>query len=103
MSNLIAGHSDSVVLSGLTSLLHRAAHEAGAFVAAIRPKIKARIVDGNGKIDRGLADMEQNIVHGFGWYATYATLMQQVTDWATSLHSQDTFGETEALLAQLRI
>jgi len=89
------------LLPDLPSLLLRAACEAEAFVAAVTPKVKARIVDQNGKIDRHLADADQHIVHGLGWYATYAAALREVSAWAERLSSEDLFGETEALLVQL--
>jgi (2S)-methylsuccinyl-CoA dehydrogenase len=40
-------------------------------------------------------------VHGYGWYAAYAELMNQVAGWAERLEAEGRFGEIEALLAQL--
>jgi (2S)-methylsuccinyl-CoA dehydrogenase len=40
-------------------------------------------------------------VHGYGWYAAYAELMNQVAGWAERLEAEGRFGEVEALLAQL--
>src|SRR4030095_9549903 len=74
-----------LVLPGLTALLAGAADAAQAFVAAVRPNVRARIAGADGKSDRALADLEQHAVHGFGWYATYAELMRQVASWATDL------------------
>src|SRR3989338_7406608 len=82
----------SLVLPGLTVLLQQAADAKG--------EVKARVSSG-GKIDRVLADVEQHAVHGFGWYASYAELMNQVAGWAGRLEAEGEFGETEALLAQL--
>jgi (2S)-methylsuccinyl-CoA dehydrogenase len=62
--------------------------------------VKAKISAG-GKIDRKLADVEQHAVHGYGWYASYGELLNQVAGWAERLEAEGTFGETEALLAQL--
>ncbi|HRD30034.1 MAG TPA: acyl-CoA dehydrogenase, partial [Caulobacter sp.] len=90
----------SLVLPGLTGLLQQAADAAGAFVTAARGEVRAQ-VSGGGKIDRVLADVEQHRVHGFGWYASYAELMNQVAGWAARLEAEGAFGETEALLAQL--
>ena len=90
----------SLVLQGLTALLRQAADAAGAFVADAKGEVKAR-VSSAGKIDRVLADVEQHAVHGFGWYASYAELLNQVAGWAGRLEAEGAFGETEALLAQL--
>jgi len=90
-----------LVLPGLTALLAGAADAAQAFVAAVRPAVRARIAGADGKSDRALADLEQHAVHGFGWYATYAELMRQVASWATDLEADGAFTEVDALLAQL--
>lgn len=84
----------------LVGLLRDAAGVVQAFVAAARPAVAARVSIG-GKIDRVRADEEQHIVHGYGWYASYAELMNQVAGWAERLSGEGRFGETEALLAQL--
>jgi len=91
----------SLVLPGLTALLAGAADAAQAFVAVIRPTIRARIAGADGKPDRALADLEQHVVHGFGWYATYAELMREVANWAARLEAVRAFSEVDALLAQL--
>ena len=90
----------SLVLDGLVGLLQDAAGEAHGFVNEVKAAVKARIT-ADGKIDRKLADTEQHLVHGFGWYASYAELMTQVAGWAARLEAEGRFGETEALLAQL--
>jgi (2S)-methylsuccinyl-CoA dehydrogenase len=90
-----------LVLPDLTPLLARAADAAQAFVAAARGLVKARIVGPNGQIDRRLADGEQHVVHGFGWFASYAELMREVAGWAAKLEADGAFTEVEALLAQL--
>jgi (2S)-methylsuccinyl-CoA dehydrogenase len=89
-----------LILEGLTGLLRAAADAAQAFVAEARSSVKARVSEG-GKIDRKAADREQHIVHGFGWYASYAELFTQVAGWAERLEAEGRFGEIEALLAQL--
>ncbi|WP_336962660.1 acyl-CoA dehydrogenase family protein [Sphingobium aquiterrae] len=91
----------ALVLPDLVSLLADAADAAHAFVAAAQPQVKARIASVDGRIDRRKADMEQHIVHGFGWFAAYAELMREVAGWAASLEAQDAFTDVEALLAQL--
>ena len=90
----------ALVLPGLPALLQQAAEAAGVFVAEAKIDVKARVSSG-GRIDRVLADVEQHAVHGFGWYASYAELMNQVAGWAARLEAEGAFGETEALLAQL--
>jgi (2S)-methylsuccinyl-CoA dehydrogenase len=91
----------SLILPGLTMLLREAAGAAQQFVAEARPAVKAAISGPDGKIDRALADERQHQVHGYGWYAAYAELMNQVAGWAERLEAEGRFGEVEALLAQL--
>ena len=90
----------SLILPGLVALLREAADAAGAFVHEAKGPVKAKISAG-GKIDRKLADVEQHAVHGYGWYASYGELLNQVAGWAERLEAEGAFGETEALLAQL--
>ncbi|MBB3956093.1 acyl-CoA dehydrogenase family protein [Novosphingobium sediminicola] len=91
----------TLILPGLTALLSGAADAAAAFVAHAQPQVKARIAAPDGKVDRVAADVEQHIVHGFGWYASYAELLREVATWAAALEQDGEFTEVEALLAQL--
>ena len=93
--------SQSLILPGLTGLLREAAGAAQLFVAEARPAVKTAIAGPDGRIDRALADEHQHQVHGYGWYAAYAELMNQVAGWAERLEAEGRFGEVEALLAQL--
>jgi (2S)-methylsuccinyl-CoA dehydrogenase len=90
-----------LVLPDVVPLLARAAGAAQAFIAAARGPVRARIVGPNGRIDRRQADCEQHVVHGFGWFASYAELMREVAGWAAKLEADGAFTEVEALLAQL--
>jgi (2S)-methylsuccinyl-CoA dehydrogenase len=87
----------SLILPDLRELLRSAADAAEAYSAAARSAVKARTATGG----RKAMDAEQHIVHGYGWVATYAELMRQVSAWADRLAAENRFGETEALLAQL--
>ena len=101
MTDTIAQDTTSIVLPGLTGLLREAATAAQTFVDRVHPIVKARIAGPGGKVDRKLADLEQHVVHGFGWYASYAELLNQVAGWAERLEASGRFTEIEALLAQL--
>jgi (2S)-methylsuccinyl-CoA dehydrogenase len=101
MTDTVVQENKSLVLPGLTVLLREAAGAAQLFVAEAKPAVKAAIAGENGKIDRKLADDHQHQVHGYGWYAAYAELMNQVAGWAERLEAEGRFGEIEALLAQL--
>ncbi|WP_029011471.1 acyl-CoA dehydrogenase family protein [Niveispirillum irakense] len=92
--------NEPLVLPNLPLLLRDAATVVQAFVAAVRAPVLARIAVG-GKVDRRLADLEQHIVHGYGWFCAYAELLNQVAGWAERLDGDGLFGETEALLSQL--
>ncbi len=99
--NVLVDDKKMLVLPELTVLLGNAANAAQVFVAAARPAVRARIAGPNGKPDRALADLEQHVVHGFGWFASYAELLREVANWAAALEAEGSFGEVEALLAQL--
>jgi (2S)-methylsuccinyl-CoA dehydrogenase len=101
MTDTATSKTDSLILPGLTGLLREAADAATLFVAEAKPVVKAAISGEGGKIDRKLADEHQHQVHGYGWYAAYAELMNQVAGWAERLQAAGAFGEVEALLAQL--
>jgi (2S)-methylsuccinyl-CoA dehydrogenase len=101
MTATIAQDNTALVLPGLTGLLREAVTAAQGFVAQLHPIVKARIAGPDRRVDRKLADLEQHAVHGFGWYASYAELLNQVAGWAERLESTGRFTEIEALLAQL--
>ena len=84
-----------------SSQLKAAAAAAKAFVAAVLPELRSRLAGDDGRIDRGKADAEQHVIHGFGWYASYAELMTEVADWAARLEELGPLGETERLLTSL--
>jgi (2S)-methylsuccinyl-CoA dehydrogenase len=90
-----------LVLPGLPALLAEAANAAQAFVAAARAPVRARIMGEGGRVDRKLADAEQHVVHGYGWYASYAEMLREVAAWAARLEAQGQLREIDALLAQL--
>ena len=82
--------------------LDAAAADAQAYAEAAKIAVKAKVI-ANGKLDRKAADVEQHIVHGLGWVATYAETLKQVAAWAEALQTHGTFGETEQLLAKLLV
>jgi (2S)-methylsuccinyl-CoA dehydrogenase len=90
-----------LVLPDLTALLAQAVDAARAFVAAAKAPVKARIEGAEGRVDRRLADLEQHVVHGFGWFASYAELLREVAAWASKLEAEGSLREIDALLAQL--
>jgi (2S)-methylsuccinyl-CoA dehydrogenase len=96
----LSAPAQDLVLPGLTKLLRQASIAVGAFVADAKVPVRAKISVG-GKVDRKAADREQHAVHGFGWYSSYAELLNQVASWAERLEANGQFGEIEQLLAQL--
>tara|TARA_B100001750_G_C15516850_1_gene607926 strand:- start:2798 stop:4345 length:1548 start_codon:yes stop_codon:yes gene_type:complete len=54
----------------------------------------------NGKIDASILESEQYTVHGLAWFATYATSIREMLNWAERLISVNQFGETEKLVLQ---
>jgi (2S)-methylsuccinyl-CoA dehydrogenase len=80
--------------------LYAAADAAAAYTEAATAAVKAKVAPG-GKLDRKAADVEQHVVHGLGWVATYAETLKEVAAWAEALHAQGKFGETELLLSKL--
>ncbi len=87
-----ASPSETLILPGLLGLLREAADAAGLFVAEAKPQVLAHIAPEGGKIDRRLADAHQHRVHGYGWYAAYAELLNQVAGWAERLQDEGQFG-----------
>jgi (2S)-methylsuccinyl-CoA dehydrogenase len=85
-----------------TSFLTQAAADAEAYAQAAKIAVKAKVSPG-GKLDRKAADVEQHIVHGLGWVATYAETLKEVASWAEALEAQGKYGETEQLLAKLLV
>ncbi len=93
--------TSTLVLPDLRDLMRAAAGSAQSFAAQAKAPVKAKVAKADGRVDRVLADKEQHAVHGYGWYATYAEVLTQVSAWADRLEADGKFGETEALLAQL--
>ncbi len=61
--------------------------------------VVAERVRGEGKpFDQARLDAEQMVVHGYAWYATYATGLHEMVGWADRLSAADGFGELEQLL-----
>ena len=87
-------------MPNLATLLREAASAAQGFVADSVSALRKQYVGGK-RIDRRRVDAEQHVVHGLGWYAAYAEVMNQVAAWAERLSAEARFGEVDALLAQL--
>ena len=98
---MMATAVQDATLESLPAQLATVAEAAKAFVDAVRPTLRARLAGKDGRVDRRKADAEQHVVHGFGWYASYAELLTEVAAWAARLEGAGSLGEVERLLASL--
>ncbi|HRP71709.1 MAG TPA: acyl-CoA dehydrogenase family protein [Xanthomonadaceae bacterium] len=94
--------SAPLIMPDLIGRFSAAADAASGLVAALREIVVAR-TSVDGRIDRALADEQQHLVHGLGWYAAYADVIGQVAQWAQQLESAGQLREIDALLAQLLV
>lgn len=79
-------------------MISEAARIAQAFVEAVQPGIAEQFDD----VANGAAvGAMQHVFHGLAWYATYASMMREVAEWARRLDDLGDFGAIDALLAQL--
>ena len=90
----------SLILSELPDLLDAASAEAWALVAELQTAVAARVRPG-GRLDRRALDADQHVAHGLAWAAAYAETLRQTAIWAGALAAEGSFGEAEALPAQL--
>ncbi len=91
---------DCLSLSHLNSLLREATSAAQGFLADVTASLRKQYYGPRG-LDRARADADQHVIHGLGWFAAYVEAMNQVAGWAERLLAENSFGEVEALLAQL--
>jgi len=59
------------------------------------------LVTKDGRVSGGLIEANQTAAHGLAWFATYLESLRQMQAWATKLHSDGKFGETEQLIHQI--
>ena len=90
----------TLVLPDLLELLDRAGREAEVLVAELQDAVAER-VRREGRLDRAALDAEQHAAHGLAWSGAYAETLRQTAHWARALEAEETFGEAEALPAQL--
>jgi (2S)-methylsuccinyl-CoA dehydrogenase len=65
-----------------------AAQAAETFVAAMRARVTG-VIAPDGRVDAGLADREQRLVHGFAWIATTAAALTTTSQWAARARAAD--------------
>ena len=56
-----------------------------------------------GRIDGNALEERQTLVHGLSWFATYANVLQQLSDWSRDLDDRGRFGELEQLILQIAL
>ena len=61
----------------------------------------AQTVTDNGRISNALIEANQTAAHGLAWFATYATALHQMQNWADRLDADGHFGEVEQLIHQI--
>lgn len=59
-----------------------------------------KMVSRGGRIDAELLDRHQFAAHGFAWFATYVSALEQMLAWARRLEESGRFGELEQLMLQ---
>jgi (2S)-methylsuccinyl-CoA dehydrogenase len=86
----------------LSSVLTQAAQAASALVEKAVVSVAA-LVTLDGKVNQRALDREQLAVHGLAWYATYAAVFNQVTEWERRIHAAGTISEMDQWLASALI
>jgi (2S)-methylsuccinyl-CoA dehydrogenase len=87
MTDTVARNTETLILPGLTACCARPPTRPSCSWPRPSPQVLAHH-RADGKIDRKLADVHQHQVHGYGWYAAYAELMNQVAGWAERLQAK---------------
>jgi (2S)-methylsuccinyl-CoA dehydrogenase len=82
----------------LISVARQALNAAEALVEEARRSLRARV--GGGRIDNAALEREQFAAHGLAWYATYATALRQMLEWAERLNASGRLAERERLILQ---
>ena len=88
-----------VVLPQLLPLCATALQAAQQCVADVRRAVSDRIT-ADGLLSNELLEREQFVVHGYAWFATYATALAQTLAWARRLEDAGKLGELELLILQ---
>jgi len=87
-------------LERLTDLLQSAILAADKYKSAVKARVSKTLAP-QGKIDRSAFSANQHIAHGFAWIVTYIETLRETANWASRLEAEDSFGEIDALLAQI--
>ncbi len=82
----------------LIPLARQALNAAEALVEEARRSLRDRV--GSGPIHNAALEREQFAAHGLAWYATYATALRQMLEWAERLNASGRLAERERLILQ---
>ncbi|MDX1400909.1 MAG: acyl-CoA dehydrogenase family protein [Kiloniellales bacterium] len=90
---------ENLLIPGLLDTCGEALEEAGTLGRELRLKLTDLVVR-EGRIDGSLLEKEQFAAHGFAWFQTYLSALEQMLSWAGRLQEDGRLGELEALMLQ---
>jgi (2S)-methylsuccinyl-CoA dehydrogenase len=88
-----------LILSDLLHTCDRAVELVRDVRISLLKALKGRVAP-EGKVDAQLFEEQQHAAHGYAWYATYVTALEQMLAWAKRLDAAGRFGELEQLILQ---
>lgn len=88
-----------IIIPDLMHTCERANELARDVRLTLTAKLKA-IVAPEGKVDSALFEANQHAAHGYAWYVTTITALEQMLAWAKRLETMGKFGELEQLMLQ---
>ncbi|WP_417804557.1 acyl-CoA dehydrogenase family protein [Thalassospira lucentensis] len=91
--------TDTALLSDLNRLCDDALSALAPVYDAAENALRASVTV-DGKIDATAFDENQFAAHGFAWFTTYVTALQQMKAWSDRLTAQDKNGPLEQLILQ---
>ncbi|URK17182.1 acyl-CoA/acyl-ACP dehydrogenase [Thalassospira sp. GO-4] len=92
--------TDTALLPDLDQLCDDALAALASLYDATENAIRARVTI-DGRIDANAFDEHQFAAHGFAWFTTYVTALQQMKAWSDRLVTQGKRGHLETLILQV--
>lgn len=92
--------TDTALLPDLDQLCDDALAALASLYDATENAIRARVTI-DGRIDANAFDEHQFAAHGFAWFTTYVTALQQMKAWSDRLVTQGKRGNLETLILQV--
>lgn len=92
--------TDTALLPDLDQLCDDALAALASLYDATENAIRARVTI-DGRIDANAFDEHQFAAHGFAWFTTYVTALQQMKAWSDRLVTQGKRGHIETLILQV--